>query len=184
MGHSSSNMDRFNGAIYPDVWLWTLVVYNRQGDQMTKIHVYTDGSCKRNPGPGGWAAIIQYINENNEITIQRELSGGQKDTTNNQMELRAVIEGLRTLPRGSVVTIHTDSEYITKNVPKLMDWKINNWRTLSADTEVKNKVMWANLLDLIARHNVDFVKVKAHGDNVMNNYADKLASDSSARADQ
>ena len=137
---------------------------------MNEVAMYTDGACKGNPGPGGWGALL--IAGGNE----RELCGGEAQTTNNRMELTAVIEGLRALTRPCKVTVFTDSTYVMQGITTWMtNWKRNGWRT--ADKKpVKNAELWQALEAATAPHNVSWQWVKGHSTNVGNNRADALAN--------
>ena len=136
---------------------------------MEKIIIYTDGACKGNPGPGGWGVLILLENE------QIELSGGSKETTNNQMELIAAIETLKALTKPTKIIIITDSNYVKKGITEwLPSWKENNWKT-SAKKEVKNKKLWQELEELVNKNKVDWKWVKGHAGNIENERADFLA---------
>jgi ribonuclease HI len=136
---------------------------------MKKVAVYTDGSCSGNPGPGGWGAVLLYGNS------KKEMSGGEPDTTNNRMELTAVISALGALTQPCEVTLYTDSQYVSNAVNKgwLRSWQLKNWR--KKDGELKNPDLWQQLVPLLATHSVTFVWVKGHGDNEYNNRCDELA---------
>ncbi len=140
---------------------------------MTDVTIYTDGACSGNPGPGGWAAIV-IPEDDPEATEQ--LTGGEPHTTNNKMELRAALEALRALDAPADVTLHTDSEYLSKafNEGWLDSWQDNDWQT-SSNNAVKNQGLWKALLDEADRHDVEWVWVKGHADNELNNMADELA---------
>ena len=137
---------------------------------MTDVTIYTDGACSGNPGPGGWAAIVIMGEEAERLT------GGERHTTNNRMELTAALEALRALDAPAHVTLHTDSAYLSNafNEGWLDNWQENNWQT-SSNNDVKNKELWQALLDAADRHEVDWVWVKGHADNELNNMADELA---------
>ena len=136
---------------------------------MEKIIIYTDGACKGNPGPGGWGVLILLENE------QIELSGGSKETTNNQMELIAAIETLKALTKPTKIIIITDRNYVKKGITEwLPSWKKNNWKT-SAKKEVKNKKLWQELEELVNKNKVDWKWVKGHAGNIENERADFLA---------
>ena len=139
-------------------------------NQVKEIVLYTDGSCSKNPGPGGWGAILRY--KQHEI----ELSGGACSTTNNQMELTGVIEGLKALNAPCKVTIYTDSQYIVKAFHDgwLKNWQKNGWKKADK-SPVMNKELWLDLLEQYNRHQVTFVWVKGHADNEYNNRCDRLA---------
>lgn len=137
---------------------------------MEKVIIYTDGACSGNPGPGGWGAILMY-GEN-----KREISGGKKQTTNNVMELTAVIEALKLLKFPCQVDLYSDSAYVVNAFLQhwVTNWVKNNWKTADKK-EVKNKELWQELLALTKTHNVTFHKVKGHADNEYNNRCDELA---------
>lgn len=137
---------------------------------MDKVIIYTDGACSGNPGPGGWGSILMAgIN-------QKEISGGKKDTTNNIMELTAVIEALKLLKRPCEVDLYSDSAYVVNAFLKdwISSWVKNNWVNSSKE-EVKNKELWQELIELTKTHKVTFHKVKGHSDNEYNNRCDELA---------
>lgn len=135
-----------------------------------KVTIYTDGACSGNPGPGGWGAILMYQDQ------KKELSGFEPETTNNRMELTAVIEALRALKVACNVSIHTDSAYVCNafQLNWLNNWKANGWKTASK-RDVENQDLWRALLDVLAIHTYQFVKVKGHSDNPFNNRCDELA---------
>jgi ribonuclease HI len=137
---------------------------------ITDVTMYTDGACKGNPGPGGWGVLLR-AGEN-----ERELFGGEPQTTNNRMELTAAIEGLRALTRPCKVTLYTDSTYVMQGITQWMtNWKRNGWRT--ADKKpVKNADLWQALDAARAPHQVDWQWVKGHASNDGNNRADALAN--------
>ena len=139
-------------------------------NNMEKVTIYTDGACSGNPGPGGWAAVLIY-NEN-----KKEISGAKKDTTNNVMELTAVVEALKLLKYPCEVDLHSDSAYIVNcfNQGWIYNWVRNNWKTTSKEP-VKNKEIWEKLYNLTKKHKVNFIKVKGHSDNELNNRCDELA---------
>ena len=137
---------------------------------MKKVLIWTDGACSYNPGPGGWAAILRYGK------AEKELSGGEALTTNNVMELTAVVESLKALKEKCDVELHSDSAYVVNAVEQgwLRNWKINGFRT--ADKKpVKNRELWEELDALLSCHDVKFVKVKGHADDEYNNRCDALA---------
>lgn len=138
---------------------------------MKKVTIYTDGACSGNPGPGGWGAILMYKD------TKKEISGAQKDTTNNIMEITAVIEALKMLKETCEVQVYSDSAYVVNAIEKgwLEKWKKNNWKTSGKD-DVKNKELWEELDSLIQKHSVEFIKVKGHSDNEYNNRCDHLAT--------
>jgi ribonuclease HI len=134
-----------------------------------KVDMFTDGACSGNPGPGGWAAILR------SGTAEKEISGGERATTNNRMELLAVINGLRALKTSSLVTVHTDSRYVMDGATTwLKRWKTNGWRT-SDKKPVRNDDLWRELEDASSRHEVDWRWVRGHADHVENERADALA---------
>ena len=137
---------------------------------MDKVIIYTDGACSGNPGPGGWGAILMFND------IKKEISGGQKDTTNNIMEITAVIEALKHLKRPCEVEVYSDSAYVVNafNNGWIYNWMKNNWQT-SGKEPVKNKELWQELYSLTKIHKVTFIKVKGHSDNEFNNRCDELA---------
>lgn len=140
------------------------------------MKIYTDGACSGNPGPGGWASVIP-LNRNNII-----LRGGKANTTNNEMELTAVIEGLRAVDLPEKVEIYTDSAYIERafNENWLDNWQKNNWKTANKK-DVKNRELWEELLIQTNKHDVTFIKVKGHSDNKFNNLCDKIAVEESLK---
>ena len=139
---------------------------------MNKLHVtiYTDGACSGNPGPGGWAAILS-MNQ-----LKKELSGAEKETTNNRMELTAAIMALSALKKPCRVELFSDSAYLVNafNNNWIKNWQKNGWRNSQKKT-VENKDLWEKLIKLTTNHEVTFVKVKGHADNEWNNLCDKLA---------
>ena len=134
------------------------------------VTIYTDGACSGNPGPGGWGVILMH--EQNK----KELSGGETNTTNNRMELLAVIRSLKTLTKPCDVELYSDSAYVINafNQNWIENWQKNDWKT-SSKSPVKNKDLWLELLSLLKVHNVKFIKVKGHSDNQFNNRCDELA---------
>ena len=137
---------------------------------MVSVTIYTDGACSGNPGPGGWGAVLIY-GEN-----KKEISGGNKNTTKNIMEITAVIEALKCLKNECKATVYSDSAYVVNcfNQGWIYNWKKNNWKT-STKGPVKNKELWEELYTLVKKYNVEFVKVKGHSDNELNNRCDELA---------
>ena len=137
---------------------------------MKTIDIYTDGACSGNPGSGGWACILLYPNQKTAIAW-KEISGHENTTTNNRMELTAVIEGLRALKEPCQVTIYSDSQYVCKafNENWISKWVLRNWK------EVKNVDLWQRLLEITKTHKVTFKWVKGHSDNKWNNRCDELA---------
>ncbi|MCY3488643.1 MAG: ribonuclease HI [Bacteroidetes bacterium] len=137
---------------------------------MKKVTIYTDGSCQGNPGPGGWAAILRYGKK------ERVLSGGSPDTTNNRMELNAALQALKALKERCDVKLHTDSQYLKRAFTDgwIDKWRSNGWMT-SARQPVKNQDLWQALWNETQKHSVQWIKVKAHANNKLNNRVDQLA---------
>lgn len=135
-----------------------------------KVIIYTDGACSGNPGPGGWGAILMYKD------AKKEISGGMKNTTNNIMEVTAVIEALKCLKVASDVQVYSDSAYTVNafNQGWIYNWIKKGWKTASGEP-VKNKELWQELYDLTKKHKVEFIKVKGHSDNEYNNRCDEMA---------
>jgi len=139
-------------------------------EQKKVVLVHTDGACKGNPGPGGWGAILEYGDHT------KELCGGEANTTNNRMELRAVIEALKALSRSCVVKIVTDSQYVQKGVESWMpQWKRKNWKT-AAGKPVANRDLWELLDQELAQHTVIWEWVRGHQGHDGNERADALAN--------
>jgi ribonuclease HI len=136
-----------------------------------KVEIWTDGGCKGNPGPGGWGAILKYGDK------IKELKGGEPETTNNRMELTAAISALEALSRPCTIELHTDSQYVRQGVTGwIQNWKRNGWRT--ADKKpVKNEDLWRRLDEARERHNINWLWVKGHAGNEMNERADELAGE-------
>jgi len=137
---------------------------------MKEVTIYTDGACSGNPGPGGWAALLMYGRH------ERVITGAERQTTNNRMELTAVVEALRVLKQKCVVHLHTDSAYIVNAFKEgwIDRWQKKGWKT-AGKKPVKNRDLWESLLALMHRHDVHFVKVKGHADDELNNRVDRLA---------
>lgn len=135
-----------------------------------KVVIYTDGACSGNPGPGGWGAILMYKG------AQKEISGGRTETTNNIMEITAVLEALKCLKVESEVQIYSDSAYVVNAFRQgwIYNWIKKGWKTASGES-VKNKELWQELYDLTKKHKVEFIKVKGHSDNEYNNRCDEMA---------
>jgi ribonuclease HI len=134
------------------------------------IHIYTDGACKGNPGPGGWGAILEVDGK------EREMFGGEAATTNNRMELTAVIEALAALKRPCRVRLHTDSQYVQKGITEwIHGWKARGWRT-AAKEPVKNVDLWKKLDEVVRAHHIHWVWVKGHAGHEGNERADALAN--------
>ena len=141
---------------------------------MAELFAYTDGACSGNPGPGGWGVILQAVRDG-ELVRERELSGGEADTTNNRMELMAAIRALETLERSAAITIVTDSVYLRDGITKwIHGWKRNGWRT-AAKKPVKNDDLWQRLDAAQAGHKVTWEWVKGHAGHEENERADQLA---------
>ena len=133
------------------------------------VKIYTDGACSGNPGPGGWAAILLYREH------KKEIFGSQSDTTNNQMELKAVIESIKTLKKSSNIIVYTDSTYVKDGITKwIFSWKKNNWRN-SKKQPVKNMELWQELDELRLGHEIDWRWVKGHSGDFYNDLVDELA---------
>ena len=134
-----------------------------------KVDIYTDGACSGNPGPGGWGVLIEIDNEN------IELSGGDRETTNNRMELMAAIKALEEIDKDYEITLYTDSNYVKDGITNwISNWKKNNWKTASKK-DVKNKELWMRLDEAIKDKNISWVWVKGHAGNAGNEQADYLA---------
>lgn len=134
------------------------------------IEIYTDGACSGNPGPGGWGSVLLYNGH------RKELSGGEKETTNNRMELMAVIRAMQALKRPSEVTINTDSIYVMKGMTEwIANWKARDWKT-AAKKPVKNVDLWKELDSALEPHKVNWKWVKGHSGVVENERADELAT--------
>jgi ribonuclease HI len=140
-----------------------------------KVTIYTDGSASPNPGPGGWAAVLIYGD------AQKELSGSERQTTNNRMELTAAVKALEALGRPCVVEFHTDSQYMRKGITEwIHNWRKNGWKT-SAKKPVENQELWMELYDQSQKHQIRWVWVKGHASNAMNNRCDELANEARKR---
>lgn len=135
-----------------------------------KVIIYTDGACSGNPGPGGWGAILMYKD------AKKEISGGMKNTTNNIMEISAVIEALKCLKVETDVQIYSDSAYVVNafNQGWIYNWMKKGWKTADGKS-VKNQELWQELYGLTKKHKVEFIKVKGHADNEFNNRCDEMA---------
>ena len=137
---------------------------------MNKVEIFTDGACKGNPGPGGWGAILRHG------STEKEIYGASKNTTNNIMELTAVIESLKNLNKPCELIITTDSKYVKNGITEwIHNWKKNGWRT-AAKKEVKNKELWIELDSLIQIHSISWDWVKGHSGHPENERADLLAN--------
>ncbi|WP_028544655.1 ribonuclease HI [Paenibacillus taiwanensis] len=137
---------------------------------MKKVTIYTDGACSGNPGPGGWGAVLLYGE------YRRDMSGAETYTTNNRMEIKAVIEALMALHEACRVQLYSDSAYVVNCFQQrwIYNWVKNGWRN-SKGQEVENKDLWQQLWQLMQKHPVEYVKVKGHSDNEFNNHCDFLA---------
>lgn len=150
----------------------SIKIENRQEDKtQMKVIIYTDGACSKNPGVGGWGAVLLYGE------AQKQISGKEEMTTNNRMELQAVIQALKILKRSCEVELYTDSKYVQQGISTwIHNWKKNGWRT--ADKKpIKNQDLWQELDEQSKRHQVNWKWVKGHSDNEYNNLADKLATE-------
>ena len=137
---------------------------------MKTVNIYTDGACRGNPGSGGWGVLIEYEN------ITNEYFGGEVDTTNNKMELRAAIEGLKVLKEPCKVNLTTDSKYVMDGITEwIKNWKKNNWKN-AAKKDVKNKDLWIELDHLVTKHEIKWNWVKGHSGHKKNEIADALAN--------
>jgi ribonuclease HI len=137
---------------------------------MKTVEIFTDGACRGNPGPGGWGVLMRYAGE------EKSLWGGESDTTNNRMELNAVIEGLAALKRPCEVTLTSDSTYVLKGIQEWMpNWKKRGWKTASKQP-VKNVDLWQKLDAVIGEHKIDWQWVKGHSGHRENEIADQLAN--------
>ncbi len=145
---------------------------------MNKVEIYTDGACKGNPGPGGWGVLLKAG------AVEKELYGGERETTNNRMELLAVIRALEALKRPCHVILHADSQYVLKGITEWLDgWKAKGWKTASRQP-VKNVDLWQRLDELVSRsgHRIDWRWVKGHDGDPGNERADALANRGVAQA--
>ena len=142
---------------------------------MKQVEIFTDGACKGNPGPGGWGAVLRTGK------TEKELSGSAADTTNNRMELTAVIEALRALKAPCEIALHTDSRYVIDGITKwIFGWQKNGWKN-AAKKPVLNVDLWQALLEAKREHKVSWIWVKGHAGHPENERADKLASDAALR---
>lgn len=143
---------------------------NDQMNTNSIVIIYTDGACQGNPGPGGWGALLTFKGH------VKKISGYSPHSTNNQMELTAVIQGLKSLKKDSTVELFTDSQYVKKGITEwIFGWIKNNWKT-SSNSPVKNKELWQELYDLSKTHTISWHWVKAHNGDVYNEEADRLAT--------
>jgi len=135
-----------------------------------KVEIFTDGACKGNPGPGGWGALLRYGNK------EKEINGYEPSTTNNIMELTAVIEALKQIKKPYAINITTDSTYVKNGITDwIQNWKNNGWKT-AAKKNVKNKELWIELDGLIQSHKINWIWVKGHSGHPENERADELAN--------
>ena len=140
-----------------------------ESDSM-RFNIYTDGACRGNPGPGGWGVLMRFGDN------EKELWGGEHNTTNNRMELTAAIEGLKALKRCSLVTLTTDSQYVRNGITQwITNWKIKGWRTANKQ-QVKNQDLWQQLDELSQYHDITWHWVKGHSGHRENDLADVLAN--------
>ena len=139
-------------------------------DELPHVTIFTDGACKGNPGPGGWGAVIRMGAK------EKDISGGERDSTNNRMELMAAIRALQALTKPCRVTLTTDSNYVKDGITKwIHGWLRNGWRTASRQP-VKNADLWQELLEAVKPHRIEWCWVKGHAGHVDNERADRLAS--------
>lgn len=145
-------------------------------DKLSTVILYTDGACSGNPGPGGWGALLIWNGK------EKELSGGERDTTNNRMEMKAVIEGLKKLNRRCRVKVHSDSAYIINAFTRgwIKNWLKRGWKK-SNKKPVENIDLWKELIKQSEKHEVEWIKVKGHSDDELNNRVDRLAVEASQK---
>ena len=138
---------------------------------MKDVIIYTDGACSNNPGPGGWGAVVMYKD------VKKEISGFEDNTTNNKMEIMAVIQALELLKEPCNVKVYSDSAYVVNSISKgwVYSWKKNNW-IKSDKKKAKNIDLWESILKCMNMHKIEFIKVKGHSDNEYNNRCDELAT--------
>lgn len=135
-----------------------------------EVEIYTDGACRGNPGPGGWGVWLKYAE------LEKELFGGEQETTNNRMELMAAIQALEVLNQSCAIKLHSDSKYVLQGITEWMEnWKKRGWKT-AAKKPVKNEDLWRRLDIAMQRHDVNWTWVKGHSGNVGNEKADQLAN--------
>lgn len=148
---------------------------------MRRVTVYTDGACSGNPGPGGWGAVLMYQKSDGTLAI-KEISGGEANTTNNRMELMAVIQAISVLKEACEVEISSDSQYVVDAISNgwLNKWRASGWRT-SGGSACKNVDLWEEYLTLARQHRVKFRKVKAHAGDEYNERCDELARNAIVR---
>lgn len=145
-------------------------------NDLSRVRIYTDGACSGNPGPGGWGAVLLWNEE------ERRISGGEKETTNNRMELTAAIKALEALKRPCAVELYSDSAYLINAFSRgwIAKWQTNGWQT-SKKTPVENQELWARLMDLDCVHRISWQKVKGHGGDAYNELCDALATEEAAK---
>ncbi|MDZ7718407.1 MAG: ribonuclease HI [Balneolaceae bacterium] len=145
-------------------------------DSLPEVILYTDGACSGNPGPGGWAALLMWKGK------EKEMTGGAPDTTNNRMEMKAVIEGLKALKKPCHVKIHSDSALIVNTFKQgwIENWQKKGWKK-SNKKPVENRDLWEAMLKVMEPHTIEWIKVKGHADNQLNNRVDKLAVQASQK---
>lgn len=145
-------------------------------DSLPEVILYTDGACSGNPGPGGWGALLLWKGK------EREMTGGAHDTTNNRMEMMAVIEGLKALKKPCYVKIHSDSALIVNTFKKgwIKSWQQRGWKK-SNKKPVENRDLWEKMLKAMEPHTIEWIKVKGHADNQLNNRVDRLAVSASKK---
>ncbi len=143
---------------------------------LPEVILYTDGACSGNPGPGGWGALLMWKGK------EREMTGGAPDTTNNRMEMMAVIEGLKALKKPCHVKIHSDSALIVNTFKKgwIKSWQQRGWKK-SNKKPVENRDLWEKMLKAMEPHTIEWIKVKGHADNQLNNRVDRLAVQASQK---
>jgi len=136
---------------------------------MDRVELFVDGACRGNPGPGGWGVLLRFQGK------ERELSGGELNTTNNRMELMAAIQGLNSLKRPCQIVVFTDSEYVKNGITRwIHTWQAKGWKN-SAGKPVKNQDLWQQLFDAVSRHEIEWRWVKGHSDHPENDRVDALA---------
>ena len=137
---------------------------------MIRVEIFTDGACSGNPGPGGWGALLRCRG------VEKELSGGEKETTNNRMELTAVISALAALKPPCAISLYTDSKYVMDGITRwLPNWKKNGWKTSNKKSPVKNVDLWQRLDELAGGHEIRWIWVKGHAGHAENERVDELA---------
>lgn len=147
---------------------------NDENKNLKKITIYTDGSCIGNPGRGGWGAILMYTDTNGKLH-KKKIRGDDSFTTNNRMELTAVIESLKNLKEKCNIDLYSDSKYVIEGITKwLLNWKKKKWKT-SNKKPVQNQDLWQRLDEQVEKHNINFHWVKGHAYDELNNEVDELA---------